>query len=120
MSSKPTKERRRGQRIPLAFHVEVSGIGLNGVPYSDHAAASDVSDRGCQVHLTREVKPGDLLTLRVVRRGSSARDQESPYLYQVVWVEFNENSGGWTAGLVALEPGNPWRIHFPKESLISR
>jgi PilZ domain-containing protein len=113
-------ERRRGQRVPLAFHVEVSGIGVNGIPYCDHAAASDVSDRGCQVHLTREVRAGDLLTIRVVRREEPADDQESPFLYQAVWVEPTENGGGWIAGLSALEPGNPWRVNFPQESLIPR
>jgi hypothetical protein len=119
MDRNPTMERRRGKRVPLSFHVEVSGIGLNGIPYCDHAAASDVSDRGCQVHLTREVRPGDLLTIRVVRRGEPSPDQDGPFLYQAVWVEASENGGGWIAGLSALEPGNPWRINFPQESLIS-
>jgi len=117
MTMRPINERRRGPRVPLSFHVEVSGIGVNGVPYCDHAAASDVSDRGCQVRLTREVRPGDLLTLRVVRRQGPAPDQEGPFLYQAVWVESSENGGGWTAGLSALEAGNPWLIHFPQESL---
>lgn len=117
MGIRPTLERRRGQRVPLTFHVEVSGIGINGIPYCDNAAASDASDRGCQVHLTREVRHGDLLTLRVVRRDSGA-DQDSPFLYQVVWVEPTENGGGWIAGLSTLDPGNPWRINFPQESLI--
>jgi PilZ domain len=118
MRIRPQQERRRGQRVPLAFHVEVSGIGLNGIPYCDHAAASDISDRGCQVHLTREVKPGDLLTIRVVRRESPAPDQEGPFLYQTIWVESGENGGTWIAGLTALDSGNPWRIHFPQESLM--
>ena len=120
MGIRPTKERRRGQRVPLAFHVEVSGIGLNGIPYCDHAAASDVSDRGCQIHLTREVKPGDLLTLRVIRREDPAGDQDNPFLYQAIWVEFSETGGGWIAGLAALEPANPWRISFPRESLVPK
>jgi hypothetical protein len=118
MSIRPARERRRGQRVGLAFHVEISGIGLNGIPYCDHAAASNVSDRGCQVHLTREVKVGDLVTIRVVRREIPAPEQEGPFLYQAVWVETSENGDGWMAGLAALEPGNPWRIHFPQESLI--
>ena len=120
MGIKAAEERRRGQRLSLAFHVEVSAIGLNGIPYCDHAAASNVSDRGCQVHLTREVKAGDLLTVRVVRREGPAPDEEGPFLYQTVWVESSGNGGGWIAGLSALEPGNPWRINFPQESLAPR
>jgi len=120
MGIRPGKERRRSQRIALAFHVEVSGIGLNGISYCDHAAASDISDRGCQVHLTREVKSGDLLTIRVVRRAAASSEQEGPFLYQVVWVEPSDNGGGWIAGLSALEPGNPWRIDSPEESVIPR
>ena len=118
MGTRPVKERRRGQRVPLTFHVEVSGIGLNGIPYSDHAAACDVSDRGCQVHLTREVKVGDLVTLRVVRREIAPQEQKGPFLYQAVWVEPAENGDGWTAGLAALEAGHPWGVYFPQESLI--
>jgi len=118
MGVRPIKDRRRGHRVPLTFHVEVSGIGPNGIPYSDHAAASDVSDRGCQIHLTREVKVGDLVTIRVVRREATPLDHEGPFLYQTVWVEPTENGDGWIAGLAALEPGHPWGIYFPEESLI--
>ena len=116
MQNESHPERRRCKRIPLSFHVEVSGIGRNGVPYCDHAAASDVSDRGCQLHLTREVQLGDLLTIRVVRRKDAGVEQDAPFLYQAVWVE--SSAGGWIAGLVALEPGNPWRINFPQEALV--
>ena len=116
MPSKSQRERRRGKRIPLTFYVEVSGIGLNGVPYCDHAAASDVSDRGCQLHLAREVKPGDLLSIRVARQKDAGVEQDAPFLYQAVWVE--SSAGGWLAGLAALEPGNPWRINFPQEALV--
>jgi hypothetical protein len=120
MDTRSIQERRRSRRILLSFHVEVSGIGINGVPYCDHAAASDVSDRGCQIHLTREVQAGDLLTIRVVRRGELDHEQEAPFLYQTVWVEPSESGNGWVVGLMALEPGNPWRIHFPQESLIPK
>ena len=116
MLSKPQHERRRCKRIPLTFDVELSGIGLNGVPYCDHAAASDVSDRGCQLHLAREVQPGDLLSIRVVWRKDAGVEQEAPFLYQAVWVE--SSAGGWIAGLAALEPGNPWRMTFPMEQLV--
>jgi hypothetical protein len=116
MSGKPEKERRQGKRISLAFHVEVSGIGRNGVPYCDHAAASDVSERGCQLHLIREIHPGDLLTVRVVRKKAARAEQEAPFLYQTIWVE--RSNGGWVAGMVALEPGNPWGISFPQEAYV--
>jgi hypothetical protein len=110
-------ERRHGKRVPLAFEVEVSGLGLNGVPYCDLAIASDVSDRGCKLRLSREVKAGDLLTIRVIQRSEVRVQQEPPFLYQAVWVEANHD--GWTAGLAALEPGNPWRMKFPLEELVS-
>jgi hypothetical protein len=110
------QERRRGRRVTLSFHVEVSGIGPNGVPYCDQASASDVSDRGCQLHLSREVKPGDLLTVRVIRANSSGHKSESPFLYQAVWVA--RSNSRWVAGLSALEPGYPWPVNFPQESLV--
>jgi PilZ domain len=108
--------RRRGPRIPLSFHIEVSGIGFNGVPYCDHAEATDISDRGCQIHLAREIRPGDLLTIRVVRRREPMTDQEAPYLYQAIWVE--PSNGGWLVGLSAMEPGHPWGVNFPQETLV--
>jgi hypothetical protein len=112
----PQNERRRGKRIFLSFQVEVSGIGCNGVPYCDQAAASDISDRGCQIHLSREIRPGDLLTVRVVRKNDPGAKQEPPFPYQVAWVA--SAGGGWIAGLSALEPGNPWPVNFPQESLV--
>ena len=116
MGIKPIQEPRRGQRVRLAFHVEVSGIGFDGIPYCDHAAASDVSDRGCQIHLAWEVKMGDLLTVRVVKR-TAEHDPNGCFLYQTVWVKPIENGGGWIAGLSALDPGNPWCINFSQELL---
>ena len=109
-------ERRCGRRIPLRFHVDVSGIGPDGIPYCHRAAAFDVSDRGCQIRLRQEIRSGDTLALRVVRRRDPAADQEAPFLYQVAWVK--TANGLWVAGLEALEPGNPWRIAFPRESLV--
>jgi hypothetical protein len=44
-------------------------------------------------------------------------EQDSPFLYQVVWVE--PEKGFWAVGLEALEPGNPWRMTFP-ETLVAR
>jgi PilZ domain len=117
MGIRATRERRRSQRVPLTFHIKVSGIGLNGIPYCDHAVASDVSERGCQIHVTREVKPGDLLTIRMARQENPISDQEDPFLYQTIWVETTDNGSGWIAGLSALDSGNPWNISFPQESL---
>jgi PilZ domain len=118
MSTQLPEERRRGRRIPLRFHVEVSGIGLDEIPYCDRAAAFDVSDRGCQIRLRREIKSGDTLTLRVARPTDPTADQDAPFLYQVAWAK--ATNGFWVAGLEALEPGNPWRIAFPMESLVRR
>ena len=117
MQRKAQHERRRGKRVPLTFEVELSGLGINGVPYCDLAIASDVSERGCKLRLSREVKPGDLLTIRVLGREDVGVHQEPPFLYQAVWVELDV--GGWAAGLAALEPGNPWRMTFPLEELVS-
>ena len=111
-----SQDRRRGKRIPLSFKVEVSGIGLDGVPYCDQAAASEVSNRGCQIHLKREIKSGDMLTLRVIRENGATTDPEAPFLYQIVWAR--KNNGSWVAGLEALEPGNPWHITIPRESVV--
>jgi PilZ domain len=118
MHVKSPLERRVGKRITLSFHVEVSGIGRDGIPYWDQAVASDVSGRGCQIHLTRKVETGDTLTLRVVRQKGPAVDQEAPFRYQIAWV--TANNGFWAAGLEALEPGNPWHMTFPQESLVRR
>lgn len=118
MPIKSSPERRREKRIFLSFHVEVSGIGLDGIPYCDHAAASDVSDRGCQIQLKRAIKTGDVLTLRVVRQNGPTATQEAPFLYQIAWVRADD--GFWAAGLEAMESGNPWHMNFPRESVVRR
>jgi hypothetical protein len=115
MSIRPSQDRRRSQRIPTAFHVEVSGIDHHGIPYCDQAAATDVSESGCQIHVIREVRPGDVLTIRAIRQEGLADAYEKPFLFHAVWVETSK--GGWIVGLHCLENGNPWRICFPQESL---
>jgi hypothetical protein len=109
-------DRRRGRRIPLTFDVEVSGMTETGVPYRDAALASDVSERGCKLHLVREVKSGDLLTIRVLRKKTTRDQTDPPFLYQVAWVVGGEH--GWMAGLASLESGNPWGMNFPLEEKV--
>ena len=114
MVFQPNHERRRGKRIHLSFHVEVCGVA-NGVPFVDQASASDVSDRGCQIVLSRQLKAGDLLTLRVIRQIQDDVNDRT-FLYQVVWVEICADA--WSLGLAAMDGGNPWHINFPEKSLV--
>ncbi len=117
MSHSPEHERRRGQRLRLSFHVEVTFAGTDGVAFRERASASDVSDRGCQIVLPRQLKAGDLVHLRVIRK-FQPNAEERPFLYRVIWAE--PSTDGWVAGLAALDSGNPWRVNFPAASLATK
>jgi hypothetical protein len=116
MSFQQQHDRRSGKRIRLSFHVEIAGLGSDGAPFCEHAAASDVSDRGCQIVLSRALRVGDQLNLRVVRATESG--SRETFLYQVMWV--GASAGAWVAGLAALDQGNPWRMNFPSAAVATK
>jgi hypothetical protein len=116
MSFPIEKDRRHGKRIRLSFHVEISGIGTDGAAFCEDAAASDISERGCQITLPRAIMVGELLSLRVVRKKIDNESKSLPYLYKVAWVRVRGDA--WAAGLVALEDGNPWFVNFPFASTV--
>jgi PilZ domain len=100
-------ERRRSKSVAVTCEIEVSGLGLKGVPFHDLALAADVSEHGCRLNLSREVTRGDVLAIRLVSQVGGATHPESPFLlYEVVWAE--SSAVGWTAGLLTLETGKPW------------
>src|SRR5580698_7929060 len=85
-------ERRRSKRVQLAFQIEVTGTELTGVAFKDLTTTEDINDHGCRFTLQRELRQGDVVTIRVVHRSAEA-PLENAQVFEIVWVDASVR--GW-------------------------
>ncbi len=111
MSREAMEDRRQGKRVPLAFNIEVSGFDHTGRMFSERTVTADVSEAGCRFRLTAQVKRGDVVAIRLIRRKASDPGRSKPLLFQIAWVA--RERGGWVAGALKLQPENMWHVTFP-------
>ena len=104
-------ERRRTKRIPLSFHIEVSGRDRGGTLFRDRAITSDVNENGCKFEFLWELTPGSSVGISVIPKGQLAPDIAQPTIFQVVWVV--PSNLGWSIGATTLRPNNIWHMSFP-------
>src|SRR5277367_4092743 len=104
-------DRRRSKRVRLSFHIEVSGIDHKGQLFRDHVVTIDVSDRGCQFELAREIDVKAPISIQVVDRNGAPAHGSKPILFEAVRVEFSK--GGRIVGAMQLQSANIWHMTFP-------
>ena len=63
-------DRRRSRRVPLSFHIEVSGFDSQGQFFRDRAVTADVSDGGCRFELTTTIAVKTPISIQVVHRNA--------------------------------------------------
>jgi hypothetical protein len=101
-------ERRRTQRVSIAFRIEVCGREPEGVVFQDETKTIDVNENGCKFDLTHQLNSGDLLSIRYLTRGQTPT---GPILFQIVWVKVRED--GRTVGAMRLQDKIVWPMKFP-------
>jgi hypothetical protein len=111
MPEQRPQDRRRSKRIPMSFHIEVSGIDSNGQLFRDRVVTIDVSDGGCQFELAREIEARTPISIQVVNRDGAAAFESKPLLFEVVRVELNKV--GRIVGAMQLQAANIWHMTFP-------
>lgn len=105
MASAHLRERREVRYIvPIA--IEVSGISGTGEIFHERTFTSNVSEWGCGFLLPVELKPEDIIALRVARPDARESAQARQTLFQVVRV--TRGDGGWLVGAWKMGSENPW------------
>ena len=104
-------ERRRSKRVPMTFHIEVSGIDSKGRLFRDRTVTNDVSEGGCQFELTREIEARAPISIQVVSSGGTPHHGSKPHLFEVARVEITKF--GCMVGAMQLQPANIWHMTFP-------
>jgi hypothetical protein len=103
-------QERREARHQARIEIEVSGIDPNGQMFQEQTVTTNVSEWGCGFMLSIELKPGDIVVVRV-----KATDQgEGPRqaMFQVMRAQHEES--GWAVGAWKLKSGNIWGAQLEK------
>jgi hypothetical protein len=105
-------EQRRELRYPVPIEIEVSGSDQRGEVFHERTFTRNVSEWGCGFVTCVELKPDDIVAVRVASRdaGESAEARQS--LFQVRRVSREEN--GWLVGAWKMDSGNVWGADLEK------
>jgi hypothetical protein len=107
----PEEDRRRSKRVPLVFQIEVCGTDTGGAKFSDLTTTEDINEHGCRFGLQRELRRGQVVSIRVVSRNAGAVPESEPQRFEIVWVEASMH--GWVGGAVRLQNEPFWPVSFP-------
>jgi hypothetical protein len=111
LSKLAMQDRRKGKRVPLAFPIEVSGFDRNGRHFSEATKTCDISEAGCRFGIKAQLKPGDVVAIKLITRGNGLTPASKALLFQIAWVK--PEPEGWAAGALKLQPENIWHMSFP-------
>jgi hypothetical protein len=108
LTQEVSADRRAGKRVAIRYAVIVRGIDQAGVPFCDETHTMNVSEEGCCFESPRDMTPGDIVTIRVIRRRSLGLHQ-----FRVMWTARYHDH--WTVGAKLLHPENVWGMAFPQK-----
>lgn len=105
------KDRRKGRRAQLVFPIEVSGIDRTGRIFCQRTYTNNVSEKGCSFHLSQSLQRGDIVAIKLLYGPDPQSPKNKPLLFQICWIA--QESHGWMAGALKLQPENFWPAVFP-------
>ena len=96
-------ERRQEPRAQVDVAVQISGRDANGIPFTQSAMASSISNGGALLSgLSQEIRSGDLLWVQYQQR--KAR-------FRIVWVRDSQSERKTQAAVQRLEKEEcPWPV----------
>jgi hypothetical protein len=101
-----TQNQRRTDRVIIEMPVEVTGVDVTGVKFSEHGHTLTISRHGATIVLNRKLAPG----LRVAICPITSKKESSA----LVMGQLGGQSGVHVYGIALLEPNmNLWGIQFP-------
>lgn len=110
-SAEANRDRRGEERLALVFPLHVCGIDHAGHFFSEDTITTNISERGCRIHLSRRVEPGDVVAVRFSGRNPAERSDDRPTLFEVRWAK--RDGDGWLLGTVCLQARKLWKMNFP-------
>ena len=106
------RDRRKGKRLPLRYPIEVSGIDLAGLSFTERGATVDVSQAGCRIVMQKKLERGDVVAIKVTARPDHHEPKDKATLFQVIWISRHED--GWMVGMLKLQTDEIWDVSFPE------
>lgn len=105
-------QERREARYTVPFDIEVSGIDQDGEVFHERTITRNVSEWGCGFLLSLELKPEDILAIRLVFKSADKPPRPRQSLFQVVRVTREQN--GWLVGAWKMDSENIWGVEPEK------
>lgn len=112
LSAEVNRDRRREQRVTLAFPIEVCGLDQEERFFAERCMTSSVSLSGCRFHMMAALVPGTIVAVKLLNRETGHPYRNQPVLFQVAWVK--KEKEGWSVGAHALQKENLWGLAFPE------
>lgn len=109
-------QERRETRYPVPVDIEVTGI-RNGEVFHSRTVTRNVSDWGCSFVIPFELKPEDIVAIRVVS-GSDDPSNTTQSLFQLVRI--TEDPDGWLIGAWKLDGKNLWGAALERINRVGR
>jgi PilZ domain len=100
------REERREERFAIAIEIEVSGIGRDGKAFHQRTVTTNVSIWGCAFPLSVELKPDDIIAVRMISTTAKELPQTGQAMFQVVRV--TREADGWAVAAWKMDGGDAW------------
>jgi hypothetical protein len=107
MASSHLQERRE-VRYPISIEIEVSGIDQDGQAFHERTVTKNVSEWGCSFLLSIELKPDDIVALRV----ALPKKESAQSLFQVLRVTREE--ARWSVAAWKVDGASAWGVDLEK------
>jgi PilZ domain len=104
-------DRRKGKRLFLTYSLEIRGFDRTGRLFAVNVNTEDISESGCRLQTPMRLERGDVITVKVNVPRDRDLPQEKPQLFEIVWVNRDENR--YTAGARKLQGEKLWTVTFP-------
>jgi hypothetical protein len=104
-------DRRKKDRVHLGFRIEISVRGADGRLLTERTKTVDISEHGCRIATRLPLKPGDKLTVALVRPYSQNSGQENVRQFEVMWIA--DEAKVRVAGIRQIEGDSLWDVSFP-------
>jgi PilZ domain len=105
-------QERREVRYTVPIEIDVSGIDGDGEVFHERTLTRNVSQWGCGFMVSLELKPEDIVAIRVVSQDAEKSAPVRQSLFQVVRVTREENR--WLVGAWKMDSGELWGIDLEK------